>query len=280
MIQCLFFLFYFCFCITPYVYGDQSPEDETASGKKRQRTDLFENSFFGHEPVYFIVGTDPTHAKFQLSFKYRFLKPEDSAESKWNRIENVYFGFTETSFWDLDAASAPFVDSSYKPEIFYFCSDIRQKWIPQMERFGFQTGFQHESNGRDGPESRSLNIFYIKPMATFGDLEGYYFMVEPKAWVHLGKPSENPDIHEYRGFVDLGLSCGKIEGLKLSTNLRKGTDSGKGSIQIDFTYPLEKIFSGRLNLYFHVQFYSGYAETLLYYNEDFTFLRAGFSVYR
>jgi outer membrane phospholipase A len=254
--------------------------NENVSETRRSRPDLLEDSFFGHEPVYFIIGTDPTHAKFQLSFKYRFLKLEDSTEIRWKRIENFYFGYTQTSFWDLDAESAPFVDSSYKPEIFYFCSDIKQKWIPQMKRFGFQTGFQHESNGRDGLESRSLNIFYIKPMGTFGNLEEYHFIVEPKIWVHLAHPSENPDIGEYRGFFDLGLAYGKTEGLKLSTNLRKGTGSGKGSIQIDFTYPMEKIFSGSLNLYFQVQFYSGYAETLLYYDEDYTFLRAGFAVHR
>lgn len=241
---------------------------------------MFEYGFFGHEPVYFVIGADPTHAKFQLSFKYRFLKLPDSVESRWDRIENFYFGYTQTSFWDLDSASAPFVDSSYKPELFYFCSDIKQKWVPQMKRFAFQTGFQHESNGRDGLESRSLNIFYIKPMGTFGNLDGYHVTVAPKIWVHLGTPKENSDIGDYRGFFDLGLSCEKTEGLKLSTNLRKGTSSGKGSIQVDFTYPMEEIFSNRLNLYFHVQFYSGYAETLLYYNEDYAFLRAGFAVYR
>ena len=79
MFRWLFFLFFFCFCIPLFAYGDQNAANETAS-KKRQRTDLLEDSFFGHETVYFIIGTDPTHAKFQLSFKYRFLKPKDSAE--------------------------------------------------------------------------------------------------------------------------------------------------------------------------------------------------------
>jgi len=280
MVRYLFFLFCFCFCMPVFVYGNQNTLSETASTEKSPRTDLFEDSLFGHEPVYLVFGADPTHAKFQLSFKYRFLNLEDSAESRWNRIENFYFGFTQTSFWDLDSPSAPFVDSSYKPEFFFFCSDIKQKWILQMKRFGFQTGFQHESNGRDGLESRSLNIFYIKPMGTFGDPDGYHVTVEPKIWVPLGNPSENPDIEEYRGFFDLGLSYGKTKGLKLSTNIRKGTSSGKGSVQVDFTYPMKEVFSSRLNLYFQIQFYSGYAETLLYYNEDYTFLRAGFAVHR
>lgn len=280
MMRYLFFLLCFCFCMPVFVYGNQNTANETASTEKRPRTDLLEDGFFGHEPVYLVIGADPTHAKFQLSFKYRFFKLEDSAESRWKSIENFYFGYTQTSFWDLDAASAPFVDSSYKPELFYFCNDIKQKWIPQMDRFGFQSGFQHESNGRDGLESRSLNIFYIKPMGTFGDPDGYHVTVEPKIWAYLGNPSENPDIDEYRGFFDFGMSYGKTKGLKLSTNLRKGTSSGKGSIQVDFTYPMKEVFSSPLNMYFQVQFYSGYAETLLYYNEDYTFLRAGLAVHR
>ena len=252
---------------------DVNPEEN-----RRSRPDLFEDSLFGHEPVYLIFGTDPNHSKFQLSFKYQFLNFGDSKTRRWDKLDNLYFGYTQTSFWDLESSSAPFVDSSYKPELFFYCSDIQQSLIPSIKRFGIQTGVHHESNGRDGPESREVNIFYIKPMFSFGDLDQYHFTLSPKVWIHLGNPSG--DIEDYRGYFDLGLAYGKRDGLNATSNLRKGVGSGRGSIQMDFTYPMNKVFTGKLNFYLHAQVYSGYGETLLYYDRRYTFYRIGFAVYR
>jgi len=244
----------------------------------RTRPDLFEDSLFGHEPVYLIFGSDPTHSKFQLSFKYRFLNFGEGSTHRWDKLENLYFGYTQTTYWDLESSSAPFVDSSYKPELFFYCSDIPQTWIPGITRFGLQTGFHHESNGRDGEASREVNIFYVKPMFTFGDLTGYHFIFSPNVWVHLGNPSEN--IEDYRGFFDLGLSYGIRDGLLVSSSLRKGIRAGRGSIQMDCSYPMNRMFTGKLNFYLLAQFYSGYGETLLYYDQRYTFFRIGFAVYR
>jgi phospholipase A1/A2 len=254
---------------------DLSKKEEDTS---RTRPDLFEDSLFGHEPVYFILGSNPIHSKFQLSFKYRFLNLGETSTHRWDKLENLYFGYTQTSYWDLESSSAPFVDSSYKPELFFYCSDIPQAWIPGITRLGLQTGFHHESNGRDGEASREVNIFYIKPMFTFGDLNDYHFIFFPKIWVHLGNPSEN--IEDYRGFFDLGLSYGIRDGFLVSSNLRKGVSAGRGSIQMDCSYPMNKMFTGKLNFYLQAQLYSGYGETLLYYDQRYTFFRIGFAVYR
>ncbi|RJP81093.1 MAG: hypothetical protein C4522_06285 [Desulfobacteraceae bacterium] len=258
--------------------ADESVTDSAAENQQRVRPDLFEGNLFGNEPVYFLFGSDPIHSKFQLSFKYRFLNIGESSVNRWDKLENLYFGYTQTSYWDLESSSAPFVDSSYKPEIFFYCSDIPQHWIPAIERLGLQAGFHHESNGRDGDASREVNIFYIKPMFTFGDLNEYHFILSPKVWVHLGSPSEN--IEDYRGFFDLGLAYGKKDGFFGTANLRKGVSSGRGSIQMDFTYPMNKMFTGILNFYLQAQIYSGYGETLLYYDQRYTFYRIGFAVYR
>jgi len=270
------------FCLLLFVpmlvFANETAKDLTTEDNKRIRPDLFEDSLFGHEPVYIVFGSDPIHAKFQLSFKYRFLNFENSPTNRWDKLDNLYFGYTQTSYWDLESSSAPFVDSSYKPELFFYCSDISQDLISSLERFGFQSGFHHESNGRDGAASREINIFYIKPMFIFGDLNEYHFSVSPKIWIQLGNPSEN--IEDYRGFFDLGLAYGKRDGFIASSNLRKGVSAGRGSIQMDFTYPMNKLFTGKLNFYLHAQVYSGYGETLLYYNHRYTFYRIGFAVYR
>jgi outer membrane phospholipase A len=170
------------------------------------------------------------------------------------------------------------VDSSYKPELFFYCSNMPGKWLPGIDRLGLQTGLHHESNGRDGDASREVNIFYIKPMLTFGDPGDYHFILSPKIWIHLGSPSEN--IEDYRGFFDLGLSYGKKDGLLVTSNLRKGISAGRGSIQVDASYPMNKMLTGKLNFYLLAQIYSGYGETLLYYDQRYTFFRIGLAVYR
>lgn len=71
--------------------SDESVTDSAIENQQRARPDLFEDSLFGNEPVYFLLGSDPIHSKFQLSFKYRFLNMEESSSSRWNKLENLYF---------------------------------------------------------------------------------------------------------------------------------------------------------------------------------------------
>jgi outer membrane phospholipase A len=92
--------------------------------------------------------------------------------------------------------------------------------------------------------------------------------------------SDNPDIEEFRGYFDLQLKYGKADGFEVSSNLRKGTAGGKGSIQVDFTYPLDKFLFGNLNLYFQAQYFTGYGESLLLYDKEDSSFRFGFAVHR
>ena len=73
------------------------------------------------------------------------------------------------------------------------------------------------------------------------------------------------------GIVDL-------EGLALNSQLwlaRKGT-----TVQVDLTYPMAGLLGKNLNFYLQAQYFSGYAETLLNYNERHDALRIGFSIVR
>jgi hypothetical protein len=72
-----------------------------------------------YEPMYFLVGTDPEKSKFQVSFKYRFFNPQSKFAERHPWVEGFHLGYTQTSFWDLESSSAPFEDTSYKPELFW-----------------------------------------------------------------------------------------------------------------------------------------------------------------
>ena len=123
-------------------------------------------NFSVYEPLYFLAGTDLSESKFQISFRYRLFNPAGSLSQRFPALSGFNFAFTQTSFWDLASDSAPFEDTSYKPEMFY----LTRNWVTRpgwLKGLFFQGGFRHESNGRGEEFSRSTNTLYFKPIFTF-----------------------------------------------------------------------------------------------------------------
>jgi outer membrane phospholipase A len=234
--------------------------------------------FSGHEPMYFLVGVDPEDSKFQISFKFQPFDFEATEASRWHLLNGLHFAYTQTSFWDLASASKPFLDSSYKPEILYAQDDLRSFTLPGAFRWGMRLGFQHESNGKGGADSRSINIAYVRPRWLFGDPEGIHVELAPKVWSYVGSLDENPGIHRYRGYADLEVGLGKANGLWVSSTYRQGTD--KASVQVDASYPLFDILPGKTAFYLYAQYFTGYGESLIGYNRKNEAIRFGLSVYR
>jgi len=230
-----------------------------------------------NEPMYFVIGAhDGANAKFQLSFKYRIFEGKDPASR--SLIDNLYFAYTQTSLWDLSKPSAPFRDTSYRPSLFYYLSDTGVKG-PHLSRLSLATGLEHESNGRDGAESRSINTVFVKPTFYLGDQAGWHWRIAPKAYFYLEK-SDNPDIAHYRGYVDLNVAYGKPDGWEFAGILRKGTRSDYGSLEARATYPLARLIPGTAG-YLMAQYFIGYGEDLLDYNHRMPWqLRFGYALSR
>ena len=219
---------------------------------------------FGYDPIYAALGFhDKTTAKFQFSFKYRMFGPSGNVPEWWREL---YFGYTQTSLWDLSDASKPFYDTSYKPALFYLKESFAHKpsWL---SRLGLQAGIQHESNGSAGAVSRSLNTAFITPMLTRAVTRKWSVSVAPRFIAYLEK-SENPKIAEYRGNVELLVKVGANQGVELSTYLRKGNDSRYGSVQLDLTFPVRKIpgVPSTVGGNFLVQYFNGWGESLRDYD--------------
>jgi outer membrane phospholipase A len=232
-----------------------------------------------YEPMYFLFGTDPEESKFQVSFKYQFFNIDNPLAKDHPWLQGLHFGYTQTSFWDLESDSAPFKDTSYKPEFFFLSSNIntRPSW---MKGFFVQTGFQHESNGRSGEFSRSTNYLYVKPtFILYNEKTRYGLQVAPKMWAYVNNDNRtNPDLEDYRGFFDLELKFGKAESFVLGSNLR-WADEGP-SIQLDLTYPLDRLMFRNFDLYFQVQYVNALAESLIDYRERDEAFRLGFAIVR
>jgi phospholipase A1 len=232
-----------------------------------------------YEPMYFLVGTDPSKSKFQISFKYRFLNTEGSLAKGYSWLNGLHFGYTQTSFWDLESDSAPFKDTSYKPELFFLSPNInsRPSW---MKGFFIQTGFQHESNGRDGEFSRSTNFLYAKPIFIFYDPKlDYGLQVAPKIWAYINNDEEtNPDLDDYRGYFELEIKLGAPDSFVLGSYFR-WADEG-ASVQLDLTYPIHRFPSNNFAFYLQAQYANALAESLLNYQERTEAMRLGFSIVR
>lgn len=232
-----------------------------------------------YQPIYFLAGTDPEESKFQISLKYRLLTPDKSIVKKYPWSKNFFLAYTQTSFWDLDAASQPFKDTSYKPELF-FRSDSLYKGGPGTSRLFVQTGFRHESNGRGGLDSRSTNFAYIQPIYIFfHESTQTGFQIAPTFWTYVGNDDRtNPDLDRYRGYFDLEIKAGRADRLVLESHLRWAAEGG--SLQLDASYPLHRLLPIDIDVYLHAQYVNGLAESLLNYRERTRAVRLGISMVR
>jgi phospholipase A1/A2 len=233
------------------------------------------------EPMYFVVGRrdDLTTARFQLSFKYRLFDEQSVLGTLFEPASRLYFGYTQTSLWDLSEASAPFRDTAYRPSIFYLDPEI---WASTdgTTSLGIQAGLEHESNGRSDLESRSINIAYVKPTWRRFIGKDWYVSVSPKIWTYIDRDGNNDDIAEYRGYADLNLRLGEVNGWLFSADLRKGT-SHFGSVQLDVSYPIRTPFFSNAGGFIHFQYFNGYGESLLDYDvKGPAQYRIGFSIVR
>jgi outer membrane phospholipase A len=240
----------------------------------------------GHKENYFISGvTQAQHlVKFQYSVKFD-LWPNASRHS-------AYFAFTQKSLWDLYRSSAPFLESNYAPEVFYGYYTRIGDLIPRRRAVTpfidyARVGLEHESNGLDTTESRSWNRLSgtVRTGAYLGT--NHYVTVAPKAWLPMGI-SDNPDIAQFLGYGSLTVEYGYdpavtqwYGGGDVRVTALKGANLDWSRRGIEVAAQWRPGYEGALlewwkfTPYFFAQFFTGYGETLLRYNEKFTAFRIG-----
>lgn len=224
-------------------------------------SERFLSAFSAYEPLYFAFGNrGGFHSRFQLSFRYRLFNPRSEPNLL---LDNLFLGYTQTAMWDLSGESKPFIDTTYNPSLFWRAERLVQSDDARWG-LGFATGAEHASNGRDGPESRSLNDFYIQPIAhlRFGS---NLLTFQPRFKQYFGVEEENHDFRRYAGRVDWRLRWAQDNGIIMHLLYRQGSHSRRAT-QVDASWPLKRIWPD-MNGYLFVQYFNGYGETLLGYNE-------------
>lgn len=219
------------------------------------------NKFSLYQPSYFVFGKE--NLKMQFSAKYRVAQ-----------TYNLYLGYTQTMFWSIYADSAPFDDINYAPEVFYRLVEGDQKFIRSID-----IGIQHKSNGEDTAKSRSINMMFVK--TNFATNVGRNnILAELKLQNIYSKASGNYDIVDHMGFWELKMIITHLmvhekQRLDLEYRIFAGksvVDIGKGGRELGLVY---RLGSENFNPAFYVQYYSGYAESLLHYNSKISQVRAG-----
>ncbi len=195
-----------------------------------------------------------TEVKFQISFKFPIVK------NLFGDNGDLYAAYTNRSFWQVyNTDSAPFRETNHEPEAWLrFYNDLE---FLGMRNVLNDIGIVHQSNGRSGSLSRSWNRIYARFVFESGNLA---FAVQP--WYRIReskKNDDNPDIEDYLGNFEFqgAYRWGAHEfGLMFRNNL--DFDVNRGAAQLDWSFPIH----GRLRGY--VQWFNGYGESLIDYNEN------------
>ena len=207
-----------------------------------------------YEPIYAVFthdhhkkqGRSPNEAHFAFSFE------RPISYDYFGFGEKISFAYTQNSWWQITADSAPFRENNYKPELFM---SLAPDFADELK-----LGVLHESNGKDGTDSRSINHLYAQSSWRFGGFE-----ITPRLWYAFGLDQRNKDISEYMGYGDLraSYSFGRHKVMaKWRNNLRLNSQN-RGAIELDFIFPL---FNSGLYGYF--RYFSGYAESLADYKKS------------
>jgi outer membrane phospholipase A len=240
----------------------------------------FAGRFMPNLPVYFIYGSGADQgAKFQLSFDYRLATLVTGGADN-ESVTTLRLGYTQRTLWDINSPSSPFYDTSYMPELVLnldspMPSDANQlfTWL------GLRAGFQHESNGKDGANSRSLNTFYIRPRFVLGRLREWDLVLLPEIYTYIGGLGENEDLKDYRGYGKLRFYLGRSDGPSLMFTGWSGQHLDHVSYQLDLAIPARTRWLN-IEAYYYLQYFNGYGESLLAYRAKSNALRVGVGLMR
>ena len=248
------------------VAGQIVSEHEEAFDADSLRREFDKRPYFGlYKDNYFAFGTSigdkpsvkNTNVKFQISISQRLTK----STLPWNTY--LYLFYSQKCFWNVLEESMPMTDLNFNPGFgiakpFF----VRGRFIGELMA-------EHESNGKDGDNSRSWNKVSLAANVFLSP----NLVVHGKTWIPIIDGQNNKDILNYCGIYQVGISLrtndNKI-GFSTLLTKRRGWNLNYNTL-VELSYR----FNNNQNQYFFLQYYNGYGEGLLEYNKFHSQLRAG-----
>ncbi|UXH78693.1 phospholipase A [Roseateles amylovorans] len=208
---------------------------------------------------------DKNEAKFQVSLKSKIWSMDDFGTFA------VWGAYTQSSRWQVynGRSSRPFRETNYEPEVILTHGmdvGLPFGWKARMA----SVSFNHQSNGRAQPLSRSWN-------RVIGELnlERGETTVSLRPWWRIEDGTDdNPGIKDYMGRGELLVTqkWGQhVVTLQGRHSLRSG-DRSRGSAQLEWAFPIGAGLHG------YAQLFHGYGESLIDYNFRETRIGLGVSV--
>jgi phospholipase A1 len=224
--------------------------------------------YFGlYKDNYFTVGTQPfakptatnSDVKFQISFGIRLTE----ATLPWNSY--IFLMYTQKTFWNVFQNSLPMRDINFNPGIGWSKPFFnKDRYVGKLTLL-----LEHESNGRDGDDSRSWNRVSICGSTIIDE----WLMVHAKFWIPIIDGQNNKDILRYCGIFQSGLvvtTPNKEWSWGLTWVKRTGNLFNFNTI-----WEVSWRVSDKMNLNLYAQYYNGYGENLIDFRQFHSRLRVG-----
>ena len=232
------------------------------------RAELDRRPYFSlYKDTYFVGGTvlggKPSEynsdVKFQISFQQRLTKSVLPGHTY------LYLFYTQKAIWHVFRNSLPFYDLNFNPGI-----GLSKHIIMKNRLLGKLTLIaEHESNGRDGTASRSWNKISLAGEAYISP----FLMAHAKYWIPIVDGQYNGDILRYMGIYQAGFQAKSLDDkwvLDMTLVKRKGWDFNFNTI-VQLGYRINH----NSNQFIMLQYYNGYGEHMLDYNQYHSRIRIG-----
>ncbi|MEH6406203.1 MAG: phospholipase A [Leeuwenhoekiella sp.] len=227
-------------------------------------------AFSIHEDNFFVTGIpldrhidgNSADAKYQISFKILLTRNTLPLDSY------LFLTYTQKAFWNIYKFSSPFEEINFNPTL-----GLAK---PTYTKNGLANGLavlqlEHESNGRDSIFSRSWNNLSLSYHRVLNDRT----TIKVKAWLPFLYKSDNPDLLDYIGLGEASINYEiKPQKLLLNMTVRKGLDGWKGAVKTQLLYRPFKM----PNQYIMLEWFNGYTESLIDYQEFQSMVRVGFVI--
>jgi len=229
---------------------------------KRPYFTLFRDSYFvGGIPLGYKPTTANSDVRFQLSISQRITK------SKLPFDTYLFIQYTQKAFWNVFQESMPMRDMNFNPGI-----GLGHLIVYKDNYIG--KGYlmiEHESNGKDSIFSRSWNKVTLCASIQLNKNWETQFRI----WAPIVDSGNNKDILKYNGIVQMGATF-RTDNKRLNATILFTKRNSKMSFntQAELSYK----FNDRENQYLFLQYYNGYGENLLEYNQYKSMLRIGFVI--
>ena len=230
----------------------------------------FDNGpYFGlYKDNYFTVGTTvgvqkPSRTNSDVKFQISIAQKLTRSVLPWHTY--IFLMYTQKTFWNVFEKSLPMHDLNFNPGIGWSKPFFnKDRYVGKLTLL-----LEHESNGRDSIQSRSWNRISIGGSVLIDP----WIMVHGKVWIPIIDGQNNRDILNYCGIYQTGVEIATPDRKfiwDITFVKRKGWNLNFNTI-FEFSWRFHK----KSNQYFFLQYYNGYGESLLDYNQFHSRLRAG-----